>query len=508
MDDANTPHEHFARAVSLRSAGRAREADEAFVDFYRRFATSADAAVRLKLAEALLNVGVSLVRAGETSAAVAVLDKLVGEHAEADESVAAALYNKGIALRDAGRLPEAAATFTEAVERFAESASPVSRRFAAMAIYNRAITQARLGDSQGSVASAEEMLRRFRASGDDPVVRLRLAKALYNRALLMWLAGKKLEAIEAFGHVANSFMHDRGAEVEALVVAARRRAVFMALGEMSSEELRANATSNDFIQSGLLELEAAIRNAPPERVEGHHRELAKHREFLDTQCAANEAMHRQAASILTQYLHAGEPFALFLRNFDLEATFHLGELGSRPMWTIGQVAFRNPVEEQLAEAMQGRVPILGILNNVPMMIAYTHHIPRLQLPNENWQVVVEELARAAELVVVNVSRLAPGVLAELDMLRRLEKETRSIVIISEGSGTTPLLHSLTDGPALAPQAQQGCAELDGFPWVFHEQSFAGQQAKDWLLFDVLLQQIEQKRRLPPEQRMRWDGVNF
>jgi prepilin-type processing-associated H-X9-DG protein len=66
------------------------------------------------------------------------------------DHVACALYNKGTALRDAGRRSEAIGVFSEAVERFGESSAAGSRRFAAMALYNRAISQAALRDPNRS----------------------------------------------------------------------------------------------------------------------------------------------------------------------------------------------------------------------------------------------------------------------------------------------------------------------------------------------------------------------
>lgn len=588
MNDDSASHELFEKAVALRNAGDDLSALDAFLAFYQRFEGAADPAVRLLLAEALVNIGVMLMRMRESLRAINHFDKVVDEYPEADESVASALsnkinllmsegsadealktcedllsrfggftdawtinvvaralsnqgvilirqgkldeacvvfdefyrrfgsstdpvilhelvcvlYNKAIGLRDAGKTTDAVAAFSEVVERFADSDSPDSQRFAAMALYNRGINEAKLGDLQASINSAQEIVSRFRTS-QDPAIRERMAKALYNRGLILGLSGMINDAALTFANIAGTFRNDSGAVIEGVVAAAHRRALFMAIQEPAG-----NAANHPFHQSMILEIENAIREAPPEKIEYLNKELERTKEYVKNLVELDADSHKQAASILIKYLNEGAPFGLFLRSFDLEGSLHTGAQGGTPMWASAQPANKNLVEKQIAEMGEIGIPVLAVTNNSPMLSFSTSYLPRLELPNEHWEAAVEELVLAAEIVIVNVSLLTPGVVRELGILLRLNKKARTVVIISKADElVTGLPGVLLGSPVIGPQAYIGCQELESFPLVVYDSSLGVKdQSLEWQRFRLLLDEV--KKSCQMNKGMHWDGVVF
>jgi tetratricopeptide (TPR) repeat protein len=67
--------------------------------------------------------------------------------------------------------------------------------------------------------------------------------------------------------------------------------------------------------------------------------------------------------------------------------------------------------------------------NPSQLLTYRAHIPRLQLPNEGWQQVVENLVQHAHLIVMDCDTLAPGVVWELDTIAALDRADKTILIL-------------------------------------------------------------------------------
>lgn len=498
-----------SKGGALMAEGRLGEAAEAYTEFIRRFGDLTAQGYADAIASALSNRGIVLAGQGRPDAAVASLDEVVrrfGDSADARllDRVAGALYNKGIVLRDAGRAGEALAAFTEAVERFADSPAAGPRRWAAMALYNRAITLAKGGDVAGSVTSAEEMVRRFNDS-DDPAVRERLAKALYNRALILRHEGMLKEAVEAFWDIEGRFARDRGPVVQSVVAAARRYGLFILAGVNPV----GHAWANIFTQTTFREFEQDVQEALPEDKEVSAERLAHYQGLVKDLVRQDVETHQQAARVLVKYLDEGEPFGLFLRNFEIEGFLRMGATGAGPVRASVQLPRAGVVEQYIAQAFGERVPFLGISNNAPTLPGDERHIPKLELPNERWQEVVEELVRAAEIIVANVERLTPGVLFELDTIRRLGRLEQTVVVISEPDELMSALpRVLIDAPAPeAPKASHDSAPLAPFRRVAYAADLPA-RPEDSPIFSDLLGRIDGIRRLGLAERMRWDGITF
>ena len=61
-------------------------------------------------------------------------------------------------------------------------------------------------------------------------------------------------------------------------------------------------------------------------------------------------------------------------------------------------------------------------------------IPRLFLPDDGWQEVVGQVVRAAEVIVVQVEELTPGVLWELDCIRTHGRSPSTLVVLARPVG--------------------------------------------------------------------------
>lgn len=492
----------------LMADGRFEGAAQAFGELIRRFDDFADTWAANSVAGALCKRGIALAKQGQLDQALVALEDVVLRFGGSTDTgvlnhVASALYNRGIVLRDAGRMHEGVAAFTETATRFADSSAPELRRWAAMGLYNRSIDLARIGDAADSVASAEEMVRRF-GDSNDPAVRERLAKALYSRALLIRHAGQIKDAVHAFWDIERRFANDQNPVVRAVLAAARRHDLFI----LASVNRVGHAATNIFQRDTFGHLEQALREAPPERTEDREQDLAFYREVVEKRLERDFAAHERAARILVRYLDEGEPYGLFLRNFDIEGFLRMGTAGGEAVRVSVQGPQEGAVEKYLASALK-KISVLGVGNSNLVRPDFKHYLPKLELPYEYWQEVIEELVRAAELIILNIERLTPGVLLELDIVQHLGKQDQAIVVLSEPDALMDaLVESLYDvSPSEYPQAQRDSTRLSSFRRVVHEAQLP-KLPENSPLFRDLLDHTDEIRRREPVERMRWDGIVF
>ncbi len=473
-----------------------------------RFRASAVPRIMACVAAALSNAGVILMRERRPAEAVQLFQDLCDTFGSSSEPalldhVSCALYNKGIALRDAGRRAEAIGVFSEAVERFGDSSAAGSRRFAAMALYSRAITQAALRDPKGSVASSDEMWKRF-GDSTDPAIVERVAKVMYHRAILFGVHGMLREAIQGFEWVIGHFPGDQPPILPAITAGARRRATLYAAIESAQHALH-----NLVAQTDLEEWDRDVSNAPPDQREALARRRDEYREMIQEQSNKATALHQQAASTLINYVAVGAPFGLFLWNFDAANAVRSGTLGTMPirisMPELHSAA--SAVERQIVQAYGDKIPFVGLAHNTPSPLSfYEHHIPKLEVANERWQSVVEELVKAAEIIFVHVGSITPGVLEELAVIQSCDKATSTMVLISaddEQANMTDVVAGAYQAPPPGPRASADDERLKPFPFVRNLAAFETDPLKEFWsgLMDMTLS-------IDPNERAHWDGVVF
>ena len=212
---------------------------------------------------------------------------------------------------------------------------------------------------------------------------------------------------------------------------------------------------------------------------------------LDLEREDEARSHYEAAYIMQDFSVTRRPFVLFLRSFEAEAYNYLTPEdgpGERKVFTTG--AGINRVEEKLASALAGRLKAISVANPAQLLTSRAA-LPRLALPNEGWEAVVENVIQYAHFIVMDLSTVARGVLKELEIIRGAKRQSDTIVILP--SASEPDRNSLRKVAELLgavakehPQPTKNDPELAGFARVAGEDEIAFDRLDDSPLFSDLL----------------------
>jgi tetratricopeptide (TPR) repeat protein len=212
----------------------------------------------------------------------------------------------------------------------------------------------------------------------------------------------------------------------------------------------------------------------------------------------------EAAFIMQDYNATKRPFVLFLRSFEMEAYDYLTpEAASGERRVISALAGPSPVEQKLAAALTGRLRGLGVANP-SQLLTYRGSFPRLQLPNEGWQAVVQNLVEHAAFIVMDCTSLAPGVLWELETIRAANKQNTAIIIIPSPDepdpGTASLPRAAEIFGAVVVKRNRPLKDspaLSAFPRVATGDEIAFDKLDTSLLFADLLASAEARATAAP-----------
>jgi tetratricopeptide (TPR) repeat protein len=188
-------------------------------------------------------------------------DRQVGVHAEEEaevrEAVAWALFNRGVILKGLGHMQEAVAVFDDLLNRFSEvkettlerltrpgwlsSDSPQDpnkkelREQVSWALFNKAVALGTLGRTRDSLATYDDLLRRYaglrgavtgglvrpgwlkgtkKAGPTDPDVREQVAWTLFNKGVTLGGLGRTQEAVTAYNELLSRFGESREPDVQ------------------------------------------------------------------------------------------------------------------------------------------------------------------------------------------------------------------------------------------------------------------------------------------------------
>ncbi len=210
-----------------------------------------------------------------------------------------------------------------------------------------------------------------------------------------------------------------------------------------------------------------------------------------------EAQHRTATRTVLERRRLGRPFVLFLRSFDLEAlsleTRGKPALHHRVRIQSGIVDHpTETIEGRVADALRGRAPVMAVANPVDTLSWFRTSIPMLELPHENWQGVVRALIESAEVILMALSSITPGVTGELEMMLDQNAQDRAVVILVAGE-PDPLLASVArwygvDPPDIRPASSDAVPALRRFPHVLD--GMLPGQFEDHPVFADLLRRLE------------------
>jgi tetratricopeptide (TPR) repeat protein len=139
--------------------------------------------------------------------------------------------------------------------------------------------------------------------------------------------------------------------------------------------------------------------------------------------------HGEAAFIMQDFNATKRPFALFLRGFETEAFNYLTpEQTSGGRKVITAVAGPSRIEQKLSAALGGRIKTLSVANPAQMLTSRAS-FPRLLLPNEGWEALVQNVVEHAHFIVMDCSTLAPGVMRELEMIRTANRQSATVIVL-------------------------------------------------------------------------------
>lgn len=212
--------------------------------------------------------------------------------------------------------------------------------------------------------------------------------------------------------------------------------------------------------------------------------------------------HVRAAMIMHEYQVTRRPFALYLRSFESEAYDYLTpEKAGEQRWQMTSMLAPCPMEDGLATALEGKLPVIAIAN--PSDLILRGRIPKLQLPNDSWRAVLENLVEHAHMIVMDCEELAPGVEFELETIRRAGRVESAIIVLpdSDAESYPGLMDAMAEYRGFVIERRERPRKehpaLSGFPRVAyaHEVVFADLEASP--LFRDLLASAAEKSAAAP-----------
>jgi hypothetical protein len=155
------------------------------------------------------------------------------------------------------------------------------------------------------------------------------------------------------------------------------------------------------------------------------------------QLAELAAEHVAARDVISRYAEDLQPFALWLRAFDLERLrLHVKDALVKRVENVQVVNPPGAVERLLAATFAEPPSVITIGHPGNTMVPPAPgRIPRLQILETewqaSWQALVEQLAERAALVVMEVAQVSPGLHEELAMLARGDAAPCTVVILHD-----------------------------------------------------------------------------
>jgi hypothetical protein len=128
--------------------------------------------------------------------------------------------------------------------------------------------------------------------------------------------------------------------------------------------------------------------------------------------------HDSATEVLQAHSETGEPFALFLYDYDYGFT----------LW-----AAQN-VYGAIRKAIESHMPIIRLVSNTadPIQFWLTRarsRIPGLLTLDENWEVYTERLIETASVIVTHYVYFSPGARRELEMISKCGRRDATIAVV-------------------------------------------------------------------------------
>jgi hypothetical protein len=144
-------------------------------------------------------------------------------------------------------------------------------------------------------------------------------------------------------------------------------------------------------------------------------------------CARRQENLRQVETLLDRIWRYDEPFALYLRNFDVSSYAYPHSGFKVAVMRID----RGNTERAIADAVEV-VPVLKIHN----MEDFDYVLPAFEA-GDDWRETVEALVRRASIILFAYSKATPGVSYEWQLLERTHRVKDTFLLLGEGECELP-----------------------------------------------------------------------
>src|SRR5262245_40509778 len=142
-----------------------------------------------------------------------------------------------------------------------------------------------------------------------------------------------------------------------------------------------------------------------------------------------DRQHATAAEVVEKAVAAGTPFGLYLRNFALIGQIEPGGVDPAGRPQVLTVASSDDARLQSLVAAQAaqRLPFVAIENHA----VDGGPFPRFIFADEDWDDGAQVLIRHAAVVIVLYLGLTQGIARELDLLREVGGQARTLIVVDE-----------------------------------------------------------------------------
>ena len=461
----------FNTAQHFENQGESGTAALVYIIFVSRCADELDdMSLEPRIAQALEKIALYSVRNGNSRLAIRAYDQLLDTFKAnekgpiVDSQIAGALFNRGVLKRDLGESASAIESFDQVVRQFKNSTDASIRRWLALALHNKGALLSRLAVDSNNQAQFDSALAAFIElyeefeNDDDLVIQARVASAIHSLAEAMQGNGLHDRARTLFSEVIHRYgpVHDDALRLKVTSAARHILSHLPEANEVSLLEMQLGASDTEYNQVFLQILQPMIN--------------------------LRAARHSAAQSVVKAYVEHGSPFALFLRNFNLEALELVTKTRTGDLCPI--VAWRGDtsLEKQLAAVSAKSIRMIGVANSADLKPRSDGNVlPMLCLSQEDWVLFVSALINVAAFIVLDIDRLNPGVVAELELIIQQNRETDTLVVLPSRTAIDDSLPSfvpvaisafdqspISDPMGPQPSLKKGKAQLATFPHVLYE----------------------------------------
>jgi tetratricopeptide (TPR) repeat protein len=348
--------------------------------------------------------------------------------------LACVIYAEGVAFRLAERFKEALDRFELVVAQYQGQSDTVLQRAVARAMYARVEALQRLGDESAKNGAIEKLLSCF-SNSSDPIIQ--------NEAIRPLICNSEGQII--INAPAGHALSDPFFLIE--------------------NEVPKFTGHGRIIDAGLNK---SVRKLMQKRVNNKMR--------ADAQLRAEEArtVHNEAMKVFERHRQTREPFALFLRSFDVE--LHRASIsGPDRFREVRLESLSTGIEGELTRQLEGRLPLIGVSNPYAIYTRYRQGkmCPKIEVLHETWRAIVLELIKRACFTVFQITDLSVGVSFEIEALYlSCCQDTTVLVKTGYDEWRRKLAEKLAGAPVKrAPLSMPGVNHVESFPYQIDEPDF-------------------------------------